>query len=89
MNPDIVMEIGREAVIACLMLAGPPLLAALLVGLVISIFQAATQVNEATLAFVPKLVAAFLMLIVAGPWMLQYIVEFIREIFQMIPQFVG
>jgi flagellar biosynthetic protein FliQ len=78
-----------DMVVACLMLAGPPLLAALLVGLVISIFQAATQVNEATLAFVPKLAAAFLMLIVAGPWMLQYIVGFIREIFQMIPHFVG
>jgi flagellar biosynthetic protein FliQ len=83
------MEIGREAVLAALTLAGPLLLTALTVGLVVSIFQAATQINEATLSFIPKLVAVFVMLMVAGPWMLQYMLEFMRAMLENIPNVVG
>ncbi|MDR1647254.1 MAG: flagellar biosynthesis protein FliQ [Zoogloeaceae bacterium] len=89
MNSGTVMEIGREAVLAALTLAGPLLLTALTVGLVVSIFQAATQINEATLSFIPKLVAVFVMLMVAGPWMLQYMLEFMRAMLENIPNVVG
>ena len=71
------------------MLSGPLLLATLLIGLIISIFQAATQINEATLSFIPKLVAAFLILLLAGPWMLQMMVDYIRRLFESIPQLIG
>ena len=70
------------------MLAGPLLIAALVVGLIVSIFQAATSINEATLQFVPKLVAVFLVLILFGPWMLQYMVDFIQRLYGSIPQIV-
>jgi flagellar biosynthetic protein FliQ len=83
------MEIGREAIQAALMLAGPLLLTALLVGLVVSIFQAATQINEATLSFIPKLVAVFVMLMLAGPWMLQFMLEFMRHMLENIPNLIG
>lgn len=89
MTPDVVMEIGRQALEATLFLAGPPLLAALVVGLIISIFQAATQINESTLQFVPKLVVMFIVLLLAGPWMLQYLMDYIERLFQSIPQLIG
>lgn len=89
MNSGTVMEIGRQAIEATLMMAGPLLLAALLVGLLVSIFQAATQINEATLSFIPKLVVIFLVLIVAGPWMLQYMVEYMRRVLESIPNIIG
>ncbi|MFV0371251.1 MAG: flagellar biosynthesis protein FliQ [Azonexus sp.] len=89
MTPGIVMEIGRQAIQAALMLAGPMLIAALAVGLIVSIFQAATSINEATLQFVPKLVAVFFVLIFLGPWMLQYMIDFIQRLYGSIPQIVG
>lgn len=89
MTPGIVMEIGRQAIEATLMIAGPMLLAALGVGLIVSIFQAATQINEQTLQFIPKLVAIFLVLILLGPWMLQYMVDYIQRLFGSIPQIIG
>jgi len=89
MTPGIVMDIGRQAIEAALMMAAPMLLSALAVGLIVSIFQAATQINEATLQFVPKLVAIFLVLILLGPWMLQYMVDFIHRLFSSIPQIIG
>ena len=89
MTPETVMNIGRQAIEVTLMLSGPLLLATLLIGLIISIFQAATQINEATLSFIPKLVAAFLILLLAGPWMLQLIVDYIRRLFESIPQLIG
>jgi flagellar biosynthetic protein FliQ len=89
MNTGTVMEIGREAIQAALMLAGPLLLTALLVGLVVSIFQAATQINEATLSFIPKLVGVFVMLMLAGPWMLQFMLEFMRRMLESIPRVIG
>ena len=71
------------------MVAAPLLLSALLVGLVVSIFQAATQINEATLSFVPKIVAAVVVLAVAGPWMMTTLVEYLRSILLAIPGSVG
>ena len=71
------------------MMSAPMLIAALAVGLVVSIFQAATQINEATLQFVPKLVAIFLVLILLGPWMLQYMIDYIQRLFGSIPQLIG
>ncbi len=89
MTPGVVMEIGRQAIEVTLLLSAPLLIAALAVGLIVSIFQAATQINEATLQFVPKLVAVFLVLILAGPWMLQYMVDYIQRLFGSIPQIIG
>jgi flagellar biosynthetic protein FliQ len=89
MTPGTVMEIGRQAVEVTLVLAAPLLITALVVGLVISIFQAATQINEATLQFVPKLVAMFVVLILFGPWMLQYVMDYIQRLFGSIPQLIG
>ena len=89
MTPETVMDIGRQAVEMTLLLAGPLLLAALAIGLVVSIFQAATQINEATLSFIPKLVGTFLVLILAGPWLLQLMVDYMRRLFEMIPQLIG
>lgn len=89
MTPGMVMEIGRQAIEVTLVLAAPMLLTALVVGLIVSIFQAATQINEATLQFVPKLVAMFIVLILFGPWMLQYIMDYIQRLFGSIPQLIG
>ncbi|EXI84495.1 MAG: Flagellar biosynthetic protein FliQ [Candidatus Accumulibacter sp. BA-94] len=89
MTPETVMEIGRQAVEMTLLLSAPLLLAALLIGLVVSIFQAATQINEQTLSFIPKLVGVFLVLLAAGPWMLQIMVDYVRRLFESIPQLIG
>jgi flagellar biosynthetic protein FliQ len=89
MSPEMVMDIGRQAIELTLMLSAPPLLAALVIGLIVSIFQAATQINEQTLSFIPKLVGMFLTLILAGPWMLQMMVEYIQRLFESIPQLIG
>ena len=89
MTPETVMEVGRQAIETTLIVAAPMLLTALVVGLVVSIFQAATQINEATLQFVPKLVVMFLVLLLMGPWMLQYLVDYIQRLFSSIPQIIG
>ncbi|MER2540332.1 MAG: flagellar biosynthesis protein FliQ [Azonexus sp.] len=89
MTPGTVMEIGRQAIEVTLILAAPMLITALVVGLIISIFQAATQINESTLQFVPKLVATFVVMILFGPWMLQYVMDYIQRLFSSIPQLIG
>ena len=89
MTPELVMNLGRQAVEMTLILAGPLLLSALAVGLIVSIFQAATRINEQTLSFIPKLIATFIALLLAGPWMLQMMVEFIRRLLENIPQMIG
>lgn len=89
MTPGVVMEIGRQAIEVTVLLAAPILLGSLAVGLIISIFQAATQINEQTLQFVPKLLVAFIILIFAGPWMLQYLMDYITRLFGSIPQLIG
>lgn len=89
MNPETVMTIGRNAMEVTLMVAAPMLLVALIIGLVVSIFQAATQINEATLSFIPKLVGIFVALIVAGPWMLSVMLDYMRQVFSGIPGLIG
>ncbi|MBC3932737.1 MULTISPECIES: flagellar biosynthesis protein FliQ [Undibacterium] len=79
MSPDTVMNMGRHAMEVMLMVSAPLLLVALAIGLVVSIFQAATQINETTLSFIPKLVGIFVTLIVAGPWMLSILLDYMRE----------
>ncbi len=76
MTPEFVVTLGREAVEMVLMLAAPMLLCALVVGLIISIFQAATQINEQTMTFVPKIVAVLVSLILFAPWMIQKMLSF-------------
>ena len=85
MNSQMVLTMGQDALLTLLMVAAPILGIVLLVGLVISLFQAVTQINEATLTFIPKLVAAMLALVIAGPWMLSMLVDFIRRTIEMIP----
>ena len=89
MTPEKVMDIGRQAIEMALILSAPLLLTALVIGLIVSIFQAATQINEQTLSFIPKLVGMFIVLILAGPWMLQMMVDYIRRLFESSPQFIG
>ncbi len=89
MTPTMVIDIGRQAVEVTLMMATPLFLAALLTGLAVSIFQAATQINEMTLSFVPKLVAIFLAMVVGGPWMLTLITDFATRLIISIPSIIG
>ena len=89
MDAQQVFATGQQGLYLLLMIAGPLLLTALGVGLLISIFQAATQLNESTLQFVPKLVAMFVVLLLAGPWMLQYLIDYIQRLFGSIPQLIG
>ncbi len=89
MTPTAVIELGRQAVEVTLLVSAPLFLAALVTGLIISIFQAATQINEMTLSFVPKLVAIFVTLVLAGPWMITLLTDFIRRLFESIPAMIG
>jgi flagellar biosynthetic protein FliQ len=89
MTPEQVMTIGRHAMQVTLMIAIPMLLVALIIGLLVSIFQAATQINEMTLSFIPKLIGVFLVLDLAGPWMLSILTDYMRELYSSIPSMVS
>ncbi len=89
MTPESVMTQGRLAMETLLMVAGPLLLVALAIGLVVSIFQAATQINEATLSFIPKLVGIMLAIVIGGPWMLTVLLDYMRRTLTGIPGLVG
>ncbi|MBQ5939578.1 MULTISPECIES: flagellar biosynthesis protein FliQ [unclassified Massilia] len=89
MTPESVMTMGRTAMEVTLMVSAPLLLVALIIGLIVSIFQAATQINEATLSFIPKLVGIFVALVVAGPWMLSVMLDYMRQVFTGIPGLIG
>ena len=89
MSPESVMTLGRQAMEVTIMVSAPMLLVALAIGLVVSIFQAATQINETTLSFIPKLVGIFVSLIIAGPWMLSVMLDYMRQMFAGIPGMVG
>lgn len=89
MNSQQVFTVGQQALHMLLMVSAPMLLAVLAVGLLVSVFQAATQINEATLTFVPKIVAAVAVLAVAGPWMMTTLVEFLQRTLLSIPTAVG
>ena len=85
MNSQMVLAMGQEALWMLLMVSSPVLGIVLVVGLVVSLFQAVTQIHEATLAFVPKLIAAMAVFALAGPWMLSMLVEYIRRTIEAIP----
>ncbi|MDP8568115.1 flagellar biosynthesis protein FliQ [Methylophilus aquaticus] len=89
MSPEQVLTIGSEAMQTTLMVAAPILGVALVIGLLVSIFQAATQINEQTLSFIPKLVGVMAMLLLAGHWMLVTLVDYMHRVFTMIPQMVN
>jgi len=89
MTPTTVVELGRGALEVALLVSAPMFLAALVTGLIVSIFQAATQINESTLSFVPKLVVIFLTLIVFGPWMITIMTDYIRRLYESIPSLIG
>jgi flagellar biosynthetic protein FliQ len=89
MNPTQVFTIGQEGLLLLLTIAAPMLLTILGIGLLVSIFQAATQIHESTLSFVPKLIGAVAVLAIAGPWMLTSLVEYIQRTIASIPSLIG
>jgi flagellar biosynthetic protein FliQ len=89
MDAQQVLSEGQNALLMLLLVSAPVLLVVLVVGLLVSIFQAATQINEATLSFVPKIIAAVGVLVFAGPWMMSTLVEFLQRTIQSIPAAVG
>ena len=89
MNSTYVIAMVREALELTLLVSAPLLLTALAVGLVVSIFQAATQINEMTLSFIPKLLGVFVAIVVSGPWILQLLVDYTQRMFTNIPMLVG
>jgi flagellar biosynthetic protein FliQ len=89
MSPETVMTIGSRALEITLLLAAPLLLVALVTGLIVGAFQAATQINEQTLSFIPKLLAMALAVVVSGPWMLKVLMSYTRELFESIPNLIN
>jgi flagellar biosynthetic protein FliQ len=89
MTPDTVVAIVRQALEVAMLAAAPMLLASLLTGLLISVFQAATQINEMTLSFIPKILVMFIVLVITGPWTLQLLVDYITRLIGSIPTLIG
>ena len=89
MNPQQVLDPGHQGLMLMLLVSAPILIVVLVVGLLVSVFQAATQINESTLSFVPKIVACVGVLAFAGPWMLQTLVEYLQRTLHAIPGAVG
>ena len=88
MTPETEMNVGRQTLEVIGLLAGPLLISSLIVGLIIAMFQAATQINEMTLTFIPKLITVAAVLMIAGPWLLQNMVSFTVRLYQSIPQLI-
>ena len=89
MTPDTVITIGQQALQTTVLLAAPMLLSVLAIGLLIGMFQAATQINEMTLSFIPKLMVLAFVLMLSGSWMLNVALDFMRQIFTSIPVLIG
>jgi flagellar biosynthetic protein FliQ len=89
MNSTAVISIVREALELTLLVSAPLLITALVAGLVVSIFQAATQINEMTLSFIPKLIGVFAAIVISGPWILQLLIDYTQRLFGSIPGMVG
>ncbi|WP_017893222.1 flagellar biosynthesis protein FliQ [Serratia sp. S4] len=89
MTPESVMALGTEAMKVALALAAPMLLAALISGMVVSLLQAATQINEMTLSFIPKILAVVATIVIAGPWMLNLLLDYMRTLFTNLPNLIG
>ena len=88
MTEDVVLSIGKEAIWTTVMLAGPLLIGALVVGLAVSVIQAITQINEATLSFIPKMLTIAILLVVLAPWMTQMITSYTTDLFTSLPNLV-
>jgi flagellar biosynthesis protein FliQ len=89
MTSQSVLTIAQDALQVTVLVSAPLLLTALVVGLLVSVFQAATQINEMTLSFIPKLLSIFAALIVAGPWILSMLVDYMQRLYSSIPQTIG
>lgn len=89
MTPESVINIVQQAVQVAILVSAPMLLSGLVVGLLVSIFQAATSINEMTLSFIPKLLVTFIVMVAAGPWMLELMVDYMRRLFESIPGLIG
>jgi flagellar biosynthesis protein FliQ len=89
MTPELVINLVQQALETTILVSAPLLLAALVTGLIVSVFQAATQINEMTLSFIPKLLAIFAAAVIAGPWMLGLMADFTRRLFTGIPGMIG
>lgn len=88
MTPELIVSLGQQALQIMLLVAAPMLLAALLTGLLVSIFQAATSINEQTLTFIPKLVVMFVVMILAGPWMIGVMTDYMTRLYSNIPELI-
>ena len=89
MSPETISIIAEETVMVAVKIIGPILLSSLAVGLMVSMFQAATQINEQTLTFIPKLVTVILVLVITGPYMLQMLIDFFQDLVRRIPTLIG
>ena len=90
MTPDTVIDIGSEALFITVLLSAPLLLAALVTGLVVGLFQAATQINEQTLSFIPKLLSMVIVLVATGPWLLQVMLDYMSNLItDVVPRIIG
>ncbi|HID03945.1 MAG TPA: flagellar biosynthesis protein FliQ [Desulfobacterales bacterium] len=87
MTDEFIVDLCRRAVQITLMMAGPMLLAGMVIGLIVSVFQATTQINEQTLTFIPKIIAVFITLLIMTPWMMHNLTSFTAEIFKTIATF--
>ena len=88
MNEELIIKLGQDAMRTTAMIAGPILLATLVIGLAVSVFQALTQINEATLTFIPKILVVAIVIVVAGPWMLDVMTTYTTNLFENIATFV-
>jgi flagellar biosynthesis protein FliQ len=88
MSSDMAIQVGRDALFMVMLVSAPMLGLGLLVGILVSIFQATTQIQEQTLAFIPKIIAVFVAVLVFGPWILSLMVDYTREIFLSLPQMI-
>lgn len=88
-TPDMVIKLAEQSIFTIILISAPLLLIALGVGLLVSVFQAMTQIQEQTLAFIPKILAVFLALVFFGPWMLTILLDYTRNLFEQLPRFIG
>lgn len=89
MSGDVVVQLGQQALMVVLLVSAPMLGLGLLVGLCVSVFQATTSIQEQTLAFIPKIIAVFVAILIFGPWMLRILVEYVTNIIVNLPQYIG
>lgn len=89
MTPDVISSIAEDTVLVAVKLIAPILLSSLAIGLLVAMFQAATQINEQTLTFIPKLAMVIIVLMIAGPWMLQVVIDYFEDLLHQIPVLIG